>query len=221
DLNIIKCQICKIASQKFNLAISYEPRGRRGRGGVASPPARQPRPQTLIFFFSTLTITTQTMKSVLFVAAGALCVGTSAAFTTAPSGAGARPATSLSMAKGGDNNGKTFAASALAAAYLLTGVVSADAAFAMDGPSVPAFSDSSSVMISARSGGRAGGRSMARPAARPAASTTKVINQRTTVIAPPPVVVGGGYGYGGYGGYYDPTPGIGQCLDRSLLFSCP
>jgi hypothetical protein len=44
-----------------------------------------------------------------------------------------------------------------------------------------------------------------------------VINQRTTVIAPPPVVVGGGYGYGGYGGYYDPTPGIALNLGLSAV----
>jgi len=120
------------------------------------------------------------------------------------------------MAKSADE-GKTFAASALAAAYLLTSVVSADAALAMDDfSSSPSFGDSSSIMLAGRSGGRAGGRAAPRAAPRPsssAAAGTTVINKRTTVIqAAPPVVVGGGYGYGGYGGGYgygyDPTPGL-------------
>ncbi len=123
------------------------------------------------------------------------------------------------MAKSADE-GKTFAASALAAAYLLTSVVSADAALAMEdfsSPS-PSFGDSSSIMLAGRSGGRAGGRAAPRAAPRPTTSAassagTTVINKRTTVIqAAPPVVVGGGYGYGGYGGGYgygyDPTPGL-------------
>lgn len=143
------------------------------------------------------------MKSTLVLTAAALCLGSSAAFTTI--GPSARTATSISMDKnGGDNHGKTLAVSTLAAAFLLTGVVSADAAFAMDGPSAPSFTDSSSVVIAGRSGGRAGGRSMPRSAPRAmprsAAPTTRIIN-RTTVIAPP--VMGGGYGYGGgYGGGY-------------------
>eukprot|EP00580_Thalassiosira_gravida_P003530 CAMPEP_0201621998 /NCGR_PEP_ID=MMETSP0492-20130828/47177_1 /ASSEMBLY_ACC=CAM_ASM_000837 /TAXON_ID=420259 /ORGANISM="Thalassiosira gravida, Strain GMp14c1" /LENGTH=234 /DNA_ID=CAMNT_0048091571 /DNA_START=41 /DNA_END=745 /DNA_ORIENTATION=- len=155
------------------------------------------------------------MKSTLVLTAAALCLGSSAAFTTI--GPSIRPVTSLSMARNdGENNGKTFAASALAAAYLLTGVVSADAAFAMDGPSAPSFTDSSSVMLAGRSGGRAGGRraaprAMPRRAAAP--TTTKVYNTRTTVIAPP--VMGGGYGYGG--GYYDPTPGIAMNLGFSAV----
>lgn len=170
-------------------------------------PARA-RPRQLIFC---------QMKSSIFLAAAALTIGSSAAFT-APLGAGACPAasTSLSMSKGDaeGSSGKTFAASALAAAYIMAGVVSTDAAFAMDafdGSAAPAFADSSSVMIAARSGGRAGGRAAPRRVAPPAASTT-VIKKQTTVIAPPPVVVGGGYGYGGYGygGYgYDPTLSLG------------
>jgi len=93
--------------------------------------------------------------------------------------------------------------------------VSADAAFAIDGPSD--FAGSSTV-IAARSGGRTGGR--AAPRAAPPAPT-KVINQKTTVIqAAPPVVVGSPYGYGGYGGYgayYDPTPGIALNLGLSAV----
>jgi hypothetical protein len=119
------------------------------------------------------------------------------------------------MSKSSDEN-KALAASALAAAYLLTSVVSADAALAMenDFSSSPAsFSagDSSSIVLAGRSGGRAGGRAAPRAVSRPAPTSTTVINRRTTVIAAPPVVVGGGgYGYGGYGGgfYYDPTPGL-------------
>lgn len=163
------------------------------------------------------------MKSALFFTAAALYVGSSAAFT-APV-ANARTATSLSMASNdGENNGKTVAASALAAAYILTGVVSADAAFAMDafdGPSAaPSFIDSS-VVLAGRSGGRAGGRASPRamPRSQPAASTTKVYNTRTTIVAPP--VMGGGYGYGGYGGGYgygyDPTPGIALNLGLSAV----
>eukprot|EP01082_Thalassiosira_pseudonana_P001876 g1362.t1 g1362 contig10:1929426-1930136(+) len=159
------------------------------------------------------------MKSSVFLTAAALCIGSSAAFT-APTTPNARSATSLSMANNSEsNNGKTFAASALAAAYLLTGVVSTDVAFAMDAFDSPSshnsFADSSSVVISARSGGRAGGRAPSRAAPRrvaaPAASssTTRVINRSTTIMAPPVIVGGGGYGYG-YGGYgYDPTLSIG------------
>lgn len=145
----------------------------------------------------------------------ATLIATAAAF--APARQVATSSTSLSMAKSADE-GKTFAASALAAVYLLTSVVSADAALAMDdfSSSSPSFGDSSSIMLAGRSGGRAGGRAAPRAAPRPtssAAAGTTVINKRTTVIAAPPVVVGGGgYGYGGYGGGYgygyDPTPGL-------------
>ena len=99
------------------------------------------------------------MKSSVFITAAVLSMGSSAAFTTPSTcGGNVRPSsTSLSMAKSNDS-GNTFAASAIAAAYILTGVVSADAAFAMDGPSsaVPSFTDSSSVILAGRSGGRAG-----------------------------------------------------------------
>jgi len=147
----------------------------------------------------------------------ATLLATAAAFAPAPQVA--RSSSScLSMAKSADE-GKTFAASALAAAYLLTSVISADAALAMDDfTSSSSFTagDSSSIMLAGRSGGRAGGRAAPRAAPAPAASSsgTTVINRRTTVITAPPVVVGGGgygygYGYGGYGGYsYDPTPGL-------------
>jgi hypothetical protein len=156
------------------------------------------------------------MKSTAFLVAAALSLGSSAAFTTP--GPNARTSTSLEMAKG---DGKTFAASALTAAYLLTGVVSADAAFAMEEPSaMPSFTDSSSVLLAGRSGGRAGGRAAPRRAAPAAQPSTTVVNKRTTVIQAPPVVVGGGYGYGGYGygGYgYDPTPGIALNLGLSAV----
>ncbi|KAL3792575.1 hypothetical protein HJC23_005545 [Cyclotella cryptica] len=157
------------------------------------------------------------MKSSLFLAATSLCLGTSTAFTAPRSPLAARSSTSLSMKN--DDAGKTFAASALAAAYLFTGVVSADAAFAMDAFDAPlAALDSSSVVMAARSGGRAGGRAAQRMSAPPSSSKT-VINRSTTVIQAPPVVVGGGYGYGGYGygAYYDPTPGIALNLGLSAV----
>eukprot|EP00571_Detonula_confervacea_P004655 CAMPEP_0172330808 /NCGR_PEP_ID=MMETSP1058-20130122/61593_1 /TAXON_ID=83371 /ORGANISM="Detonula confervacea, Strain CCMP 353" /LENGTH=237 /DNA_ID=CAMNT_0013048037 /DNA_START=82 /DNA_END=795 /DNA_ORIENTATION=+ len=161
------------------------------------------------------------MKSTLFLTAAALSLCSSAAFTTP--GASARPVSSLSMSKNdGDNNVKTFAASALAAACILTSVASADAAFAMDafdGPSAaPAFTDSSSVLLAGRSGGRAGGRSMPRRAPmRQAPAATRTIN-RTTVIHAPPVVVGGyGGGYGGYGGGYGYGGGLGLNLGFSAV----
>jgi len=122
------------------------------------------------------------------------------------------------------NNGKTFAASALAAAYVLTGVVSADAAFAMDafdGPSAPAFADSS-IVLAGRSGGRAGGRAAPRAMPRSAApAASKTVINRTTIVAPP-VVMGGGYGYGGgygggYGYGYNPMGGIGLNLGLSAV----
>ena len=159
------------------------------------------------------------MKSILvFLTAAALSPVSTEAFATPPANA-ARPSTSLSMSS--DSNGKTFAASALAAAYLLAGVVSspAGAAYAADyDDALPSsFADSSSVVVAARSGGRAGGRAMPRavPRAMPRSSSTTVINHRTIVA--PPVVMGGGYGYGGYGGGYggygyDPTPGIGEFM---------
>ena len=104
-------------------------------------------------------VISNTMKSSLFITATVLSIGSSAAFTTPSCGGNVRPSsTSLSMAKSNDSARKTFAASAIAAAYILTGVVSADAALAMDGPSsaVPSFTDSSSVILAGRSGGRAG-----------------------------------------------------------------
>jgi len=157
------------------------------------------------------------MKYALVLTAAALCFACSAGFTSvSPS---ARPLTSLSMKRNDvDNSSKTFAASALAAAYLITGVISTDAAFAMDGQSGPSFADSSSVMIAGRSGGRAGGRAAPRAMPRSAApaATTKVYNTRTTVIQAPPVM-GGGYGYGYGGGYYDPTPGIALNLGLSAV----
>ncbi|KAL7516625.1 hypothetical protein ACHAWX_001620 [Stephanocyclus meneghinianus] len=158
------------------------------------------------------------MKSSLVLAATSLCLGTSTAFTAPRSPLAARSSTSLSMKN--DDNGKTFAASALAAAYLLTGVVSADAAFAMDAFDAPhAALDSSSVFMAARSGGRAGGRAAPRMSAPSSSSSKTVINRSTTVIQAPPVVVGGGYGYGGYGygAYYDPTPGIALNLGLSAV----
>ena len=93
------------------------------------------------------------MKSALLLAA-AISIGSSTAFTTAPSVVNSRPETSLSMAKNNDA-GKSIA-STLAAASILAGVLSADTAFAMDGPSAtsPSFVDSSSVMLAGRSGGR-------------------------------------------------------------------
>ena len=157
-----------------------------------------------------------TMKTAIL----ATLLATAAAFAPVPQVVAPRStSSSLSMAKSADE-GKTFAASALAAAYLLTSVVSADAALAMDNDfystSSPSFmaGDSSSIMLAGRSGGRAGGRSAPRAAPRVSAPSggTTVINRRTTIVAPPVVMGGGGYGYGGYGGgyggYYDPTPGL-------------
>ena len=168
--------------------------------------------------------------TLLFLATAAVSMGVSESFT-APHAVASRTrptATSLSMtsSSNSNNNGKknTFAASAAAAAFLLANVVScSDAALAADVVGAPSstseITQSSSIVISARSGGRAGGRAAPRMMSRPSSSTTtRVINQRTTVIAPPPIVMGGGYGYGGY---YDPTPGIGECLSllsSSLLF---
>ena len=152
------------------------------------------------------------MKSSLFFTTAAIYLSTSAAFT-APHQSNVRASTSLSMKA----NDKTFAASALTAAYLLTGVLSADAAFAADAfETQPSFVDSS-IVVAARSGGRAGGRAAPRPAARAPSSSKTVINRSTTVIQAPPVVVGGGYGGYGYGGYYDPTPGIALNLGLSAV----
>ena len=169
----------------------------------------------------------RTMKysTFAFLTTFAFSMGISESFTTPGAAAQARPIdTSLSMSKNNDPKvgGNNFAASAVAAAYLLANVLSSDAAFAMDsfvgyGPSSNHdVTESSSLIIAARSGGRAGGRAAPRMMSRPSSSsssssTTRIINQRTTVIAPPPVVIGGGYGGYGYGGYYDPTPGIGKC----------
>ena len=95
----------------------------------------------------------RTMKSA-FLLAAAISIGSSTAFTTAPSVVNSRPVTSLSMAKNNDA-GKSIA-SAMAAASILAGVFSTDTAFAMDGPyaTSPSFVDSSSVMLAGRSGGR-------------------------------------------------------------------
>jgi hypothetical protein len=157
-------------------------------------------------------------SSSLFITAAALSLSTSAAFTAPKTNLNTRTLTSLNAS----SDGKTFAASVLTSAYLLTGLLSADAAFAADAYSTqPSFVDSS-IVVAARSGGRAGGRSAPRPASRsvaPSSSSKTVINRSTTVIQAPPVVVGGGYGYGGYGGYgyYDPTPGIALNLGLSAV----
>mmetsp|Transcript_31397 Transcript_31397/g.65617 ORF Transcript_31397/g.65617 Transcript_31397/m.65617 type:complete len:243 (-) Transcript_31397:69-797(-) len=170
------------------------------------------------------------MKSAAFLATTAACLGTSTAFAPAPHSisvrsAGALSSLSLSMKNDDDrdDSGKTFAASAIAAAYIFTGLLSpVNAAFAMDGSTSLDYFGSSNV-IAARSGGRAGGRAPARAAPRAApsssASSSKtVINRSTTVIqATPPVVVGSPYGYGG--GYYDPTPGIALNLGLSAVSS--
>ena len=152
------------------------------------------------------------MKSSLFLTAAALSLSSSAAFIT-PVSTNARTATSLSMAKNdGNNSGKTFAASALVAASLLTGVLSADAAFAMDydnQSTMPSFTEQTSIMLAGRSGGRAGGRAMRRSAPRRSAPrpSTTIINRRTVVA---PSMMGGGYGGygGGYGYGYNPGPGL-------------
>jgi hypothetical protein len=154
-------------------------------------------------------------SSPLFLTAATLCLATSEAFTAPTSRPLTRPSTSLSATD------KNLAASAITAAYLLTGILSADAALAADAYTVPPSFVDSSVVLAGRSGGRAGGRAAPRPAARPVAPTSSktVINRSTTVIQAPPVVVGGGYGYGGYGGYgyYDPTPGIALNLGLSAV----
>lgn len=158
------------------------------------------------------------MKPSLFLTAAALSLSTSGAFTAPKTNANAHAITALNAS----SDGKVAAASALTAAYLLTGVLSADAALAADAYSnQPSFVDSS-IVVAARSGGRAGGRAAPRPASRSVApsSSKTVINRSTTVIQAPPVVVGGGYGYGGYGGYgygYDPTPGIALNLGLSAV----
>ncbi len=167
----------------------------------------------------------RTMKSTLvFLATAALSTGISESFSTPTAAVHTRPTTALSMMSSSDDKKKnTFAASVVAAAYLLANVVSSDAAFAMDAAfdspsSTSDFTQSSSVIIAARSGGRAGGRAAPRMVSRPSSSSsTRVIN-RTTVIAPPPIVMGGGYG--GYGGYYDPTPGIGEFVVFCGAFCC-
>lgn len=142
-------------------------------------------------------------------AAIALCVGSVSAF--APMGAPSRTATSLNAEAGEDNPGKHFAAAALASAYLLGGVLSADPALAA--PSAD-FGDmgGSSTVIAGRSGGRAAPRASA---ARPAPSRTVI--QKTTVVRPGPSVVVappmGGYGYGYGGGFGGPGVGTYMMLD--------
>ena len=135
-------------------------------------------------------------------AAIALCVGSVSAF--APMGAPSRTATSLNAEAGEDNPGKRFAAAALASAYLLGGVLSADPALAA--PSAD-FGDmgGSSTVIAGRSGGRAAPRaSAARPApSRPVIQKTTVVRPGPSVVVAPPM---GGYGYG-YGG-----PGVGTYM---------
>ena len=154
-----------------------------------------------------------TMARKYSLAAIALCVGSVGAF--APMGGPSRVATSLNAEAGEGNNGKRFAAAALASAYLLGGVLSADSALAA--PSAD-FSDvgGSSTVIAGRSGGRAGGRAMPRAsAARPAPSRTVI--QKTTVVRPGPSVVVappmGGYGYGYGGGFGGPGIGTYMMLD--------
>jgi len=152
-------------------------------------------------------------------AAIALCVGSASAFAPMPMGAPSRTATTSLHAEAGEgNSGKRFAAAALASAYLVGGLLSADAALAA--PTAD-FGDmgGSSTVIAGRSGGRAGGRAAPRArasAARPAPSRTVI--QKTTVVRPggPSVVVAppmGGYGYGYGGGFGGPGIGTYMMLD--------
>lgn len=142
-------------------------------------------------------------------AAIALCVGSVSAF--APMGAPSRTATSLNAEAGEDNPGKRFAAAALASAYLLGGVLSADPALAA--PSAD-FGDmgGSSTVIAGRSGGRAAPRaSAARPApSRPVIQKTTVVRPGPSVVVAPPM---GGYGYGYGGGFGGPGVGTYMMLD--------
>ena len=126
---------------------------------------------------------------------------------------GQRTSTSLS-AEAEMGNGKRFAATAIASAYLLGGLFTADAALAADMPAAD-FGGSSTVLAGrggGRSGGRAGGRaSAARPMPSRSAASPTVIRKTTVINRPPSVVVAPptmGYGYGGgFGG-----PGLGTYM---------
>ena len=145
------------------------------------------------------------VKTSLF-AAAALCVGASAFTAPAVSNKNGRPSASLNLSrKDIEESGKNLAAGVIASAALVVGPMANAVELAADA-SHSSFTDSSSVLLSARSGGRAGGRS-SRPMPRSSQGTT-VINKRTVIQAPPVVVGGGGYGYGSYGYGYDPTPGL-------------
>lgn len=125
------------------------------------------------------------------------------------------PGTYLEMSKSERDLDKKAAASAVAAAFIVSGILSADSAFAM----TPHVVGSTSNTVAARSGGRAGGRAMGGGAAirsggmRGGASYRGSYGGgRTTVITPvrpmiaPPVVISpfGGFGYG-----YNPLGGFG------------
>ena len=148
--------------------------------------------------------------------AAALCVGASAFTAPAVSNKNGRPFSSLNLSrKDIEESGKNLAAGVIASAALVVGPMANAVELAADGPSSSSFTDSSSVLLSARSGGRAGGRSMPRSMPRSSPQMTggaTVINKRTVIQAPPVVIggggYGGGYGYGGYGYGYDPTPGL-------------
>ena len=150
-------------------------------------------------------------------AAIALCVGSVSAFAPMPMGAPSR--TALHAEAGEGNSGKRFAAAALASAYLVGGLLSADAALAAPTADFGDMGGSSTVVAGrGRSGGRAGGRAAPRArasAARPAPSRTVI--QKTTVVRPGPSVVVappmGGYGYGYGGGFGGPGIGTYMMLD--------
>ncbi|EJK67305.1 hypothetical protein THAOC_11678 [Thalassiosira oceanica] len=142
--------------------------------------------------------------------AAALCVGASAFTAPAVSNKNGRPFASLNLSrKDIEESGKNIAAAGVIASALVVGPMANAIELAAEAPS-SSFTDTSSVLLSARSGGRAGGRarSMPRSSPPPSSGGTTVINKRTVIQAPPVVVGGGGYGYGSYGYGYDPTPGL-------------
>ena len=134
-------------------------------------------------------------RSFVIALAAAICVGTASAFSSRLDSAGAQK-TALQMK---NEDGRNYAASFLAAAFLAANVFTVEAAFAVDN-----FDFGSTEIVAGRSGGRGGGR--AAPRARP--SSTTRIERTTTVVRPvyssPAVVVSpvvSPFGYNPMGGF--------------------
>jgi hypothetical protein len=128
-----------------------------------------------------------------------------------------------------NDEGRQFAASVLASAYILTGILTSSTA-AKAVTTTDQVGAASTLMLSARTGGRIGGRSASRPAFRapsrvPGSATSRRYGQ-AIIVRPTPVLSPGfglvspfgyGYGYGALGAASVINEGIREARQESEL----